>query len=125
MAVGIKTIEILKHIFPTIFLVMRFQILVLSHFEYSALVLLQITSTLLLSLDKQMNWALKSVYFRSRIKDSFVFRIKESVLGIRQRIELKSLTYFSRKINKKKLFQTKKLLTTNLRLNNRSNQTVF
>ena len=41
-----------------------------------------------------MNWALKSVYFRSSIKSSFDLRIQKSLLGIRQRIELKSLTYF-------------------------------
>ena len=45
MAVGIKTIETLKHKFLTRVLLKLFQALVLSHFEYSALFLLQIIST--------------------------------------------------------------------------------
>ena len=94
MAVGIKAIETIQHKFPTTVL-MFFQVLVLRHFEYFGSCLLQITSTLLLSLEKQMIWALKSVYLLSSIKDSFDLRMHESVLGIRQRIELKSLTCFS------------------------------
>ena len=96
----------------------------MSHFEYSALVLLQIKSTWSLLLEKQMNWALKSVHFRSRIKDLFDFRIHENAAGIRQRIELKSLTYFSQYINRRKnaFLDERKLPTANIRLNNRSNR---
>ena len=65
MAVGIKTIESIQHKFPTTVLVMLFHALIISHFEYSAIFFAQISPPLLLSLEKQMNWALKSVYFRS------------------------------------------------------------
>ena len=95
MAVAIKNIETIQQKFPTTVLLMLFQALVLSHFLYSALILLQITSTLLLSLAQQMNWAVKFVYFRSSIKGSFDLRTHNNVLGNRRRIELKSLTYFS------------------------------
>ena len=60
----------------------------------------------------------------SNIKGSFDLRRHNSVLGIRQRIELKSLTYFLQYINnRKKAFTGRiKLPTANFRLNNRSNQ---
>ena len=45
LAVGIKTIETIQHIYPTTVHLMLFHALVLSHFENSALLLLQITST--------------------------------------------------------------------------------
>ena len=124
MAVGIITIETTQHKLPKTVLLMLFQVLVLIHLEYSALFLLQITSTLLLSLYKQENWASKSVYFRSSIKGSIDLRIHKSVLGIRQRIEPKSLTYFFQYINKRKKpnIGRRKLPTANFRLKNRSNQ---
>ena len=111
MAVGIKTIEVIQHKFPTKFSLMLFRASVMSHFENSALFLLQNTSILLLSLKKQMKWALKSVYFRSNIKGLFDLRIHKSVLGIRQRVELKSLTYSIQyiKTRKKSIFRQNKV----------------
>ena len=70
MAVGIKTIESIQHKFPTTGLVMLFHALIISHFEYSAIFFTQIFPPLLLFLEKPMNWALKSVYFRSSFKSS-------------------------------------------------------
>ena len=77
MAVGIKTFESIQHIFPTTVLVMLFHALIISHFEYSAIFSTQINPPLILSLEKQMNWALKSVYFRSSFKLSSDLREKK------------------------------------------------
>ena len=67
MTVGIKTVDSIQHKFPTTVLVMLFHALIFSHFEYSASFFTQISPPLLLSLERQMNWALKSVYFRSSL----------------------------------------------------------
>ena len=67
MAVGIKTVETVQHRFPTGVLLMLFHALVMSHLEYSLLFFFKVISSLLLSLEKQMNWALKSVFFFVRI----------------------------------------------------------
>ena len=77
MAVGIKTIESIQHKFPTTVLVMIFHALIISHFEYSAVFLTQISPPLLLSLEKQINWAIKFVYFRSSFKLSSDLREKK------------------------------------------------
>ena len=77
MTVGIKTIESIQHKFPTTVLVMLFHAPIISHFEYFAIFLIQISPLLLLSFKKQMNWASKSVYFRSSFKSSSDLREKK------------------------------------------------
>ena len=79
--------------------------LVLSHFEYCNLLLTDISSALLLSSKKQLNWALKTVFYRSRNKCSTSLRISE-VLSLKQRIDLKSFDLlFSILKNERSTFQ--------------------
>ena len=89
MAVGIETIETIQHKLPTTVVLMLFYSLLLSHLEFSALFLLRSTSSVLLSLKKQMNWSVKFVYFRSSINVSFNLTLQKSLLAIRQQTELK------------------------------------
>ena len=63
MAVGMKTIETMRHRFPTQALFMLFHALVMSHLGYSLQFFFKISSSSLVSLEKQVNWALKSVLF--------------------------------------------------------------
>ena len=76
----------------------------------------------MLSLEKQLNWALKRTYFRSKFKSSSLLRISKSFIGIEKRIELKCITYLYQYLtNKKKAFQnTLRLPTANYRLNKRT-----
>ena len=59
MAVGKKTVETFQHRFPSGVLLLLSHALVMSHLDYSQLFFFKINSSLLLSLEKQMNWALK------------------------------------------------------------------
>ena len=102
MAVGIKTVETVQHRFPTQVLLLTFHALVLSHLDYSLLFFFKISSSLLLSLEKQMNWALKSVFFRSNIKSSYELRKNKGIIRIRHLVMFKSLIYFFQYINKQK-----------------------
>ena len=52
--------------------------------------LTDISSALLLSLEKQLNWALKTVIYRSRNYSSTTLRISEGILSMKQRMDLKS-----------------------------------
>ena len=70
MAVAIKTIESVQHKLPATVLIMLFHALIISHFENSLTFFTQISLLSPFSLEKQMNWALKSVYFRSSVKSS-------------------------------------------------------
>ena len=99
--------------------------LVLSHFEYCNLLLTDISSAPLLSLEKQLNWALKIVFIRSRNKRSTSLRISEEVLSMKQRIDLKSFDIlFSILKNEKSAFQNHlKLPTMSFRINERNKKT--
>ena len=127
MVQGIKTIDTIGQQLPTLSLVALLHCLVSSHLDYSAIVLTQINATLMLSLEKQLNWALKRTYFRSKFKSSSLLRISKSFIGIEKRIELKCITYLYQNLtNKKKAFQnTLRLLTANYRLNKRKKQIIF
>ena len=126
MAVGIKPLESIQHKFPTTVLVMLFHALIISHFEYSAIFFTQVSPFLLLSPEKQMNWALKSVYFRLNFKSSSDPRKKKKIIVIKQLIELKSLVFLFQYLkNTKKAFQsTLKLPTAIFRWNNCTNQII-
>ena len=127
MAQGIKTIDTIGQQLPTLSLVALLHCLVLSHLEYSAIFFQQINATLMLSLEKQLNWALKRTYFRSKFKSSSLLRISKSFIRIEKRIELKCITYLYQYLtNKKKAFQnTLRLPTADYRLNKRTKQTIL
>ena len=91
MAQGIKTIDTIGQQLPTLSLVALLHCLVLSRLDYSAIFLQQINATLMLSLEKQLNWALKRTYFRSKFTTSSLLRISKSFIGIEKRIELKCI----------------------------------
>ena len=127
MAQGIKTIDTIGQQLPTLSLVALLHCLVLSHLDYSAIFLIHINATLMLSLEKQLNWALKRTYFRSKFKSSSLLHISKSFIGIEKRIELKCITYLYQYLtNKNKAFQnTLRLPTANYRLNKRTKQIIF
>ena len=91
MAIGIKTIQTIRNNLPKKCLKVLLQSLVLSHFEYCNIMLTNISNKLLLSLEKQLNWALKTVFYRSKNRSSTSLRICENILSMKQGIELKSL----------------------------------
>ena len=69
-----KTVETLQHRFPTGVLLMLFHALVMSHLDYFLLFFFKISSSLLLLLEKQINWVLQSVLFSSNVKSFYELR---------------------------------------------------
>ena len=84
-----------------------FHALVLSHFENCNLLLTDISSALWLSLGKQLNWAFKTVVYRSRNKCSTSLRIFEEIRGMKQRLDSESfdLLFSILRRNKRTVFQ--------------------
>ena len=74
-----------------------------------------------------MNWALKSVYFRSSFKLSSDLRGRKKIIGIKQLIELKSIVFLFQYLkNTEKAFQsTLKLPTAIFRWNNCTNLIIY
>ena len=85
----IKTIETFLRGFSITVLLMRFQAFVIKVVCFMSL---QISSISVLSLKKQMNWALKCVV-RSSIKSNEL-RKRKNTIALRQLIELKILMYY-------------------------------
>ena len=90
IARGIKAIQTIPNNLPKKCIKLLLHVLVLSHFEYCNLLLTDISSALSLFLEKKLNWALKTVFYRSRNKCSTSLRISKKILSMKHRIELKS-----------------------------------
>ena len=122
LALGIKLIQTIGNNLPKKCLKVLLHALVLSHFEYCNLLLTDISSALLLSLEKQLNWALKTVFHRSRNKCSTSLRISEEILSMKHRIDLKSFDFlFLILKNERSAFQIRlKLPTMIFRINDRN-----
>ena len=127
MALGIKTIDTIRKQLPTKSLYTLFQSIVLSHLDYSALFLSGVNNSLIVSLEKQMNWGLKRTFFRSSYKSSTLLRQSKKILGISQTIDLKSLLYFYNYIKGEKLaFQENlKLPNALFHINSRTKKVIF
>ena len=67
MACGIKTIAAIQKPFVIQTRLLRLQSLVFSHLQYSSVLLLGISQKLILLLDKQINWASKTIIYRRNI----------------------------------------------------------
>ena len=127
MALGIRAIQTIRNNLPKKCLKVLLHALVLSHFEYCNLLSTDISSALLLSLEKQLNWALRTVFYRSRNKCSTSLRISEEILSMKQRIDLKSFDLlYSILKNERSAFQNHlKLPTMSFRINERNKKIIL
>ena len=66
MVQGIKTIDTIGQQLQTLSLVALLHCLVFGHLDYAAKYLEQINAISTMSLEKQLNWALKHTFFRSK-----------------------------------------------------------
>ena len=127
MALGIKAIQTIRNNLPKKCLKVLLHALVLIHFEYCNLLSTDISSALLFSSEKQLKWALKTVFYRSRNKCSTSLRISDEILSMKHRIELKSFDLvFSILKNERSAFQNHlKLPTMIFRINVRNKKIIL
>ena len=102
MAQGIKPIDSFGTQLPTSGLEILLHSFVFSHLNYSALIIQHIRKHMMTSLEKQLCWGLKKVFFRSNCKSSRHFRIKKQVSGIEKRIDQLSIFSISENISGEK-----------------------
>ena len=122
-----KAIQTVGNNLPKKCLKVLLHALVLSHFKYCNLLLTDISSALLLFLKKQLNWALKTIFYRSRNKSSSSSRLSEEILSMKHRIELKSFDLlFSVLKTERSAFQNHlKLPTMIFRINDRNKKVIL
>ena len=73
MAIGMKTINTIRTQLPTKNLRVILKSIVLSHLGYSALLIKGINQNLIMSLERQLNWSIKTTFFRSNSKVHVIF----------------------------------------------------
>ena len=76
MAMGIKTLNVIKHPFPVSTRILLMNALILSHLHYSSVVIQGISNNLTVSLEKQLSWAVKSCFNRKKIGSSADLKLK-------------------------------------------------
>ena len=93
MAGGIKTIYTLRNRIPTFLMKTVLNAFVISHLHYSLLLIQSIDKNLLISLEKQLNWAIRACYSRNRMDSTKDPKIKHSILPVEYLNKLKRTTY--------------------------------
>ena len=68
--------------------------LVLSHLHYSAVVIQSNGKNLLVSIEKQINWAMKASFYWSKFESTKELRLEHNILPIKLFMETKRLLYF-------------------------------
>ena len=127
MAIGIKTIKTIRTQLPTKTLEALLNAIVLSHLDYSALLINEINQNLINSLERQLNWAIKTTFFRSKHKSSRDIRLHKNILSVQQRLDIRSILYFYDYITCKKepFSKSLKLPTAKYFINERTNKIIF
>ena len=127
MATGIKTIKTIRTQLPTKTLETLLNSIVLCHLDYSALLIKETNQTLKNSLERQLNWALKTTFFRSSNKSSQQLRLNKNIISIQQRLNLRSLDYLKDYItgNKLAFADNLKLPSAKYGINSRTNKIIF
>ena len=67
--------------------------LVISHLQYSAVLLSSISKNFLTTLEKQLNWVVKACYFHPFNNSSLNIKLYNSILPIKQLLEYRTALY--------------------------------
>ena len=93
MATGIKTIYTIRRTIPQDMKKLILNALVLSHIYYSATTIQSINQNLVLTLDRQLNWAVKATFFRNKFDSSRDLKLKHKILPMHYFLKLKRIYY--------------------------------
>ena len=102
MAQGIKCIYALRNIIPTGYKKIILNAFVLSHVQYSSVLLATINQNLITTLEKQLNWAIKACFHRQKFDSSSDLKMNLGMLPISLLFDYRAATYCHSIMNKKK-----------------------
>ena len=102
MAQGIKCIYALRNIIPTGYKKIILNAFVLSHVQYSSVLLATINQNLITTLGKQLNWAIKACFHRQKFDSSSDLKMNLGILPISLLFDYRAATYCHSIMNKKK-----------------------
>ena len=126
MACGIKTIYSVRSFLPENIRLMLLNALVISHLQYSSILLNGISQNLLSTLEKQINWGVKACFNRLKRDSAQDLRIQYAILPVRSLLDIKAAGYFWKWKNKLlPAFKNVHIITANIKKQERTNQLVY
>ena len=94
IACGIKTIVSIRNYFPMKTRLLLLNALVICHLHYPAILLNGISENLMTTLEKQLNWAIKACFNRTKIESSSDLKTKHKILSVRYLLRARSTIYY-------------------------------
>ena len=94
MACGIKTLQSLKKPLPVKTRLLIMNALVISHLNYPAILSSGISANLVISLEKLLNWAVKTCCDRAKYDSSSDLKLKHNILPVTMFLDYKILCHF-------------------------------
>ena len=91
---GIKCLYSIRDLYPDKTRLMLLNALVVSHLQYSAILLTGITENLMTTLEKHLNWAIKACFFRTKYDHSSGLKLQYKILLVRYLLNMKSVLFF-------------------------------
>ena len=96
MTCGIKVSNTLSKSLPEKTKVLIINAIVISHLHYSALILIGLQKSLLTTLEKQLNWGIKSIYNRRKYDRSTDLKLRNKILPVSFLLKYRCSKYFIR-----------------------------
>ena len=94
MSCGIKTLQSIKKPLPVKTRLLIMHALVISHLHYPAILLSGISANLMISLEKQLSWAVKTCCDRAKYNSSSDLKLKHNILPVTMFLDYKILCHF-------------------------------
>ena len=99
MAVGIKVMYSIRNSVSEKTRITLLNALVLSHLHYSIILLIGIQSSLILTLNKQLNWALKACFYRRKSDRVTDLRLLYKIFPVEFMMKYRAIKYLLRLLN--------------------------
>ena len=94
MACGIKTLYSIRDLFPEKIRILLLNALVVSQLQYSSVLLNGTAQNLKTTLEKQLNWGRKAIFYKNKFESSSDLKIDYKILSVQSLLDLKMNCYF-------------------------------
>ena len=120
MACGIKVLNTLSKSLPEKTKVFLLDAIVISHLNYSALILIGLQKSLLTTLEKQLNWGIKTIFNRRKYDRSTDLKLQNKILQVSFLLKYHCSKYFFRLLsNDLPAYKIEPLSTMRIKQNDR------
>ena len=125
MACGIKVLNTLSKSLPEKTKVLLLNAIVISHLHYSALILIGLQKSILTTLEKQLNWGIKSIFNR-KYDRSTDLKLRNKILPVSFLLKYRCSKYFIRLLgNDLPAYKIEPLSTMRIKQHDRSKKVTF